>query len=98
MRRPAIRVPPRDKRWQQHIDAWNAAVLAKNRLAELNDAAAARELVLIAAEGYGGFSAWMTVFDSHRAIRQGLIERFKGTAENCFDASFNLQSRPTGRL
>lgn len=89
---------PRDKRWQQRIDAWNAAVLARTRLAELNDAPAAQELVLIAAEGYGFFSVWMTVFGTHRAIRQGLTVRFKGTARDCFDASFKIQPRPGGRL
>jgi uncharacterized protein (TIGR02646 family) len=88
----------RDKRWQQRLDAWNAAVLAKTRLAELGDAPAARDLVLIAAEGYGFFSVWMTVFADHRALRQALIQRFKGTAGDCFDANFELQARPGGRL
>ena len=88
----------RDRRWQQRMDTWNAAVLARTRLGELNDAPAARELVLAAAEGYGFFSVWMVVFSSHRAIRQGLIERFKGTARDCFDAGFNTQPRPGGRL
>lgn len=89
---------PRDKRWQQRIDAWNAAVLARTKLAELNDAPAARELILIAAEGYGFFSVWMTVFVSHKAIRKGLIKRFKGTARDCFDANSQIRPRSTGRL
>jgi uncharacterized protein (TIGR02646 family) len=92
------RPAPRDKRWQQRIDAWDAAILARTRLGELNDAPAAQELVLIVAEAYGFFSVWMTVFESHRAIRQGLVERFKGTARDCFDAAFRTKTRPAGRL
>jgi hypothetical protein len=88
----------RDKRWQQRIDAWNAAVLAQSRLAELGDVPAAQDLVLMAAEGYGFFSVWMTVFSHHRAIRKALIKRFKGTAPDCFDANFDVQPRPGGRL
>jgi len=88
----------RDKRWQQRIDAWNAAVLARALYAELGDVPAARKLVLMAAEGYGFFSVWMTVFGNHRAIRKGLIQRFKGTAVDCFDPNFDVQPRPGGRL
>lgn len=92
--RPAAR----DKRWQQRLDAWNAAVLARTRLAELGDMQAAQDLVLIAAEGYGFFSVWMRVFSDHQGIRKGLIERFKGTAADCFDANTASQPRPNGRL
>lgn len=92
--RPAAR----DKRWQQRIDVWNAAVLARTRLAELGDAPAAQDLVLEAAVGYGFFSVWMTVFAGHAGIRQRLIERFVGTAVDCFDAAYALQRRPGGRL
>lgn len=89
---------PRDKRWQQRLDAWNAAVLAKKRLEELGDARAARELVLDVAEGYGFFSVWMTVFAKHRPIREGLILRFRGTANDCFDGSLESCKRPGGRV
>jgi len=88
----------RDKRWQQRKDAWDAAVLAKAKLAELGDAPAARDLVFIAAEGYGFFSVWMTVFSDHKAIKQGLIQRFKGTATDCFDANSAPMKRPKGRI
>jgi hypothetical protein len=88
----------RDKRWQQRIDAWDSAVRAKALLKELKDALPARELVLIAAEAYGFFSIWMTVFLDHRPIRQALIKRFAGTAVDCFDANFDPQPRPGGRL
>jgi hypothetical protein len=89
---------PRDKRWQQRKDAWDAAVLAKARLAELNDAPAAMDLVLIAAEGFGFFSIWMTVFADHLAIKRALVNRFRGTANDCFDANYDLVTRPRGRL
>lgn len=88
----------RDKRWQQRIDAWNAAVLARTRLAELGDVPAARDLVLEVAVGYGFFSVWMTVFANHAGLRQALVQRFVGTAADCFDANFALQKRPGGRL
>ncbi|MBE2287417.1 MAG: HNH endonuclease [Prosthecobacter sp.] len=89
---------PRDKRWQQRKDAWDAAVLAKARLAELNNAPAAMDLVLIAAEGFGFFSIWMTVFADHPAIKRALVQRFKGTADDCFDPNFDPVARPRGRL
>ena len=88
----------RDKRWQQRLDVWDAAVRARRLVQSLGDSPEAQELVLIAAEGYGFFSVWMTVFANHQAIRKGLVERFKGTAADCFDANFASQRRPNGRL
>lgn len=89
---------PRDKRWQQRKDAWDAAKLAKAKLEELDDSPSARDLVLMAAEWLGFFSIWMTVFSDHGEIRKGLIKRFKGTAEDCFDARFRPIKRPGGRV
>ena len=88
----------RDKRWQQRIDAWNAAVLARTRLDQLGDVQPARDLVVEAAVGYGFFSVWMTVFSNHTALRQALVRRFEGTAPDCFDGTWALQKRPGGRL
>ena len=89
---------PRDKRWQQRKDAWDAAVLAKEKLRVLGNSVAARDLVLIAAEAAGFFSVWMTVFSDNQDIRQGLISKMKGTAIDCFDADFAAVKRPGGRL
>lgn len=89
---------PRDKRWQQRNDAWDAAVLAKSRLEALGDDPAAQDLVVLAAEGFGFFSVWMTVFADHAVLKQRLIQTFKGTAADCFDVNANVVSRPGGRL
>ena len=89
---------PRDKRWQQRKDAWDAATLAKAKLAELGHAPAAQTLVFLAAEGYGFFSIWMKVFAGDPVIRAGLIQRFQGTAADCFDAASTEIKRPGGRL
>jgi uncharacterized protein (TIGR02646 family) len=88
----------RDKRWQQRLDAWDSATRAKSLLKELKDVQAAQELVLMAAVENGFFSVWMTVFADHSGIRQALVQRFTGTATDCFDASFNIQVRRGGRI
>jgi uncharacterized protein (TIGR02646 family) len=92
------RPAPRDKRWQQRKDAWDVALRTKELLAKLGNNASARELVLIAAEECGFFSVWMTVFSKHKAIRRGLIQRFKGTTADCFDANLLPLKRKKGRL
>lgn len=88
----------RDKRWQQRIDAWNAALLSRDRLEQLGDIQPARDLVLEVAVGYGFFSVWMTVFADHAGLRQALVQRFAGTAADCFGANFELQARKGGRI
>lgn len=92
------RPAPRDKRWQQRDEVWNAALLCRDRLARLGNSQDARDLVIEAAVAYGFFSVWMTVFAADSPIRQMLIQRFIGTAADCFDAAFNHQPRPGGRL
>ncbi|HWL09927.1 MAG TPA: HNH endonuclease [Planctomicrobium sp.] len=88
----------RDKRWQQRKDAWDAAVQSRLRLTQLGDVPAAQELIIEIAVGLGFFSVWMTVYSDHQAIRQGLIQKFKGTAVDCFDATYILSNRPRGRI
>ena len=89
---------PRDKRWQQREEVWQTALRCRDNLALLGSIKPARDLVLDAAVGYGFFSIWMTVFAHDATIKQSLIERFTGTAADCFNANLDPQARPGGRL
>ena len=88
----------KDKRWKQRDEVWAAAELCKRNLASLGGAPEALELVVHAAYGYGFFSVWMTVFHNAPAFRAALVEKFRGTAPDCFDAKANTVSRPKGRI
>lgn len=41
----------------------------------------------------GFFSVWFNVFRDHPEVRKALIEKFKGTATDCFDENFDPISR-----
>ena len=54
------------------------------------------EKVVEFARERGFFSVWFTVFAAHKAVKSALVDRFKGTARNCFDADFNpIPRNPT---
>jgi len=95
-RRPARR----DKRWKDREQVWALAETQRARLAlfPAEVQAEVRQLILEAAEGWGFFSVWMTVFAEDRDIRLGLIARMDGTALDCFDAEGLPAHRPGGRI
>lgn len=97
---PHKRPAPRDKRWKDREQVWATALKERQRLerfpVEVRDLA--REIIADAALGYGFFSVWMTVFRDDETIRRALIQRFTGTAVDCFDARGLPMNRPGGRI
>ena len=84
------------------IDRFNQRMEVR-RIAETSrsDLAAYRtpqtmNLVANSALGHGHFSIWIDVFEDDREMRQLLIERFPGTASDCFDSvtSNTVSPRP----
>lgn len=91
------RPAPRDKRWEQRDQVWAAAERCRKNYEILEEADAAKEFVLTAAEGFGFFSVWMTVFDTYPSVKVGLIALFAGTAD-CFDADGKPLNRAGGHI
>jgi len=89
---------PRDKRWQQREEIWAIAERSLELFEKLVGVNEAREQVIIAAQGYGFFSVWMTVFEDHPEVRRDLIRVFTGTAPTCFDPDGKPLSRPGGAI
>jgi hypothetical protein len=54
--------------------------------------------VLDLAAALGFFSIWITVFADDPGLKEAFVQRFAGTAADCFDANFDLQTRPGGRI
>lgn len=76
---------------------WAVAEIFRARFEELDQVDAVRELVLEAAQGYGFFSVWMTVFEDEPTIRAGLVQLFSGTDPSCFTPDGKPINRP-GRI
>ena len=97
---PDQRPAPRDKRWKDREQVWKLATIEKERLGlfPVNVRDLARQFIIEAAEGYGFFSVWMTVFHDDEAVRLALVQRFAGTATDCFDAHAIPRNRPNGRI
>jgi len=51
-----------------------------------NNTVGMRELIAIMAMESGFFSIWMQAFEDNSEMRQQLIKKFPGTAEECFDS------------
>ncbi len=73
-----------DGRWRRRQEAFG---LAQRQLARLQqqDTTIIRDLIADVAHGRGMFSVWMHVFAGDADMRQRLVQRFIGTADNCFD-------------
>lgn len=73
---------PNDTRWKYRRIVWEWAVgmLQDFESQKLN----AKEVVDFAYQR-GFFSVWFRVFSSHGEVKKKLIDRFKGTAQSCFD-------------
>lgn len=86
-----------DKRWQRRFEAWDLAQRDLQRL-NMNNTDEVRELIVENAIARGMFSIWLKVFEGDPDMKHRLISSFKGTAMNCFDASYCSCTRPGGRL
>lgn len=95
---PNGKVPTnRDKRYSQREEIWATATKLKNSLVS-NDCEERRQDIIQMARGWGFFSVWMTVFENDSDMRRRLIDGFKGTALDCFDAVGTCITRPGGSV
>jgi uncharacterized protein (TIGR02646 family) len=92
---------PKDDRWQHRRQAWERASSEKAKL----DILAAhprisyfKEQAAEIATERGMFSVWMAVFESDDEMKKLLIQKFQGTATDCFDGDSNPVERPNGQI
>lgn len=73
-----------DSRWKKRFESWKLAVkyLSKFKKKEL-DLETLMDLIV----QNGNWSIWFTVFKGVDEVRKELINRFPGTAKECFDAN-----------
>lgn len=88
----------KDKRWQQREEVWAIAEKCRDDFEILEQADAARDLVIEVAKGNGFFAVWMTVFNDYPDIKRELIKSFPGTAISCFDPNGNPIDRPNSMI
>ena len=88
---------PADIRWIHRDSAWTTAKDALNDW-ETGASAQLKNSIAREAAAKGFFSVWMTVFNNYPQMKSALIEKFKGTAQNCFDNNGNPVARPGGLL
>jgi hypothetical protein len=91
--RDGVKPARKDKRWQQREEIWAIAEKCRDDFEILEQADAARDLVLEVAKGNGFFAVWMTVFNDYPDIKRELIKSFPGTAISCFDQNGNPIAR-----
>jgi len=86
-------------RQSQRMEVWLTALSSKNDLHSQPTDAFRRQIVETAF-GRGFFSIWMKVFVDDIAIRKFLIEKFSGTAGDCFDpdTTATVTPRPANGL
>jgi uncharacterized protein (TIGR02646 family) len=89
-----VKPAKKDKRWQNREESWATAERCRELLENLEQADAARDLVLEVARNNGFFSVWMTVFNDYPDIKRELIKSFPGTAISCFDPNGDPIDRP----
>ena len=87
----------RDRRWKKRFDAWGLALEIAQML-ESRDDAEMRSLAVEVAAARGFWSVWMTVFSDDPDMLNLLIDRFPGTATDCFDDQFAFVPRPGGSV
>ena len=88
----------KDKRWKQRDEVWALAELCLQNFESLGCVDAARNLVLVAAKGYGFFSIWNKVFENHAQVKLDLIAEFPGTPGSCFDQNGCPSGRAGGAI
>jgi uncharacterized protein (TIGR02646 family) len=75
---------PKDNRWELRYEVWQ---LAEKYLDKLTKTTTDVDTIIDLALSRGFFSIWFTVFQDHDDVKKALIEKFTGTAAECFDAS-----------
>lgn len=77
-----------DTRWSHRRVAWE---WAKKYLPKYEAKKLTAEEVVDFAIQRGFFSVWFTVYANHDEVKRLLIERFKGTASDCFNCASNYE-------
>ena len=75
---------PGDTRWKKRLEDWN---MAEEYLAMYRKGEVSLKAVIQMALCRGGWSIWFTVFKEEDAVKKALIDKFPGTAADCFDAN-----------
>lgn len=88
---------PADIRWLHRDSAWTTA---KDALKDwiIGASEPLKNSIAREAAAKGFFSIWVVVFKDHPQVKRALVEKFKGTALDCFDNNGNPVSRPGGLL
>lgn len=85
-------------RKNQRKEAWGLALSSKADFLD-GDSPALRRQIVQAAVATGFFSIWMTVFSDSPEMRGLLLDGFKGTVKDCFDATGDpISPRPANGL
>ena len=96
------RVPPDvsmdDNRWKERREAWKNAQREKIYLSSLpmKNQQTGREMIITMVNEY--FSIWMTVFADDVEMKRMIVNKFIGTAKDCFDADGNPVPRKGGQI
>ncbi len=77
----------------QRMETWLLAQECKRDLRS-NATEPFRKQIARTATAQGFFSIWMTVFKDDVVVRKLLIQEFRGTAKDCFDANTTLPVSP----
>lgn len=84
------------ERVSQRVQAW---VQAKEALQDYIDGSVNIRRIASEAASNGFFSIWMAAFEGHVTVRRSIIEKFGGTALDCFDVNTNpICPRPNNGL
>lgn len=92
---PACNAKLTDRRWSNRREIWERAQRFRQILQKCNNVET-RELIIKGADSF--FSVWMTVFADDQEVCLGLIKKFKGTAQDCFDDAGRPVKRPDGQI
>ena len=83
-----INSTPGDTRWRKRKNDWDLACKYRNKY---DSKKITEEFIIDIIKQRGGWSIWFTVFKGCDDIRKLLIERFDGTAKDCFDPENNYE-------
>ena len=91
-RLPNSENPPteKDERWFQRQESWNKALESFDDWEKYSSDSMCRQIIRTATQH---FSVWMTVFKDVPQIKLALIEKFRGTARECFDENGDAVER-----
>ncbi len=82
---------PNDKRWLRRQTVWE---IAQRYLAHFQNNKTDLDHILELALSRGFWSVWYTVFEQYPEVRLALIQRFAGTAADCFNHQGSPIERP----